>query len=185
MCPLGRNANPTTQLAQQPSTLMTNCRPNDGRTKKYRKKVDLHFMHDSHTWRQRTGVKTRSHPPTLLLKVTLVIGLVCTLKVWNNCGPCPPVSGCWTMTRTLPLSVPYAISSQLLVPVKPGIKQSYMISSILYVLLSSTLTYVSDFYFHFQKLITWRKLTSIWSFNFCEILYAMLKIMTRISHTNF
>ena len=66
MCPLGRNANPTTQLAQQPSTLMTNCRPNDGRTKKYRKKVDLHFMHDSRTWRQRTGVKTRSHPPTLL-----------------------------------------------------------------------------------------------------------------------
>ena len=66
VCPLGRNANPTTQLAQQPSTLMTNCRPNDGRTKKYRKKVDLHFMHDSRTWRQRTGVKTRSHPPTLL-----------------------------------------------------------------------------------------------------------------------
>ena len=24
------------------------------------------FMHDSRTWRQRTGVKTRSHPPTLL-----------------------------------------------------------------------------------------------------------------------
>ena len=66
VCPLGRNANATTQLAQQPSTLMTNCRPNDGRTKKYRKKVDLHFMHDSRTWRQRTGVKTRSHPPTLL-----------------------------------------------------------------------------------------------------------------------
>ena len=67
VCLLGRNANPTTQLAQQPSTLRTNCRPNDGRTKKYRKKVDLHFMHDSRTWRQRTGVKTRSHPPTLLV----------------------------------------------------------------------------------------------------------------------
>ena len=26
-------------------------------------------MHDSRTWRQRTGVKTLSHPPTLLAKV--------------------------------------------------------------------------------------------------------------------
>ena len=24
-------------------------------------------MHDSRTWRQRTGVKTLSHPPTLLV----------------------------------------------------------------------------------------------------------------------
>ena len=32
-------------------------------TKKYRKKVDIHLMHDSRTWRQRTGVKTLSHPP--------------------------------------------------------------------------------------------------------------------------
>ena len=27
-------------------------------------------MHDSRTWRQRTGVKTRSHPPTLLNHVS-------------------------------------------------------------------------------------------------------------------
>ena len=53
--------------AAQPSTLMTNCWPNDGRTKKYGKKVDLHFMHDSRTWRQCTGVKTLSHTPTLLI----------------------------------------------------------------------------------------------------------------------
>ena len=70
MCPLGRNASATTQLAQQSSTLMTNCRPNDGRTEKYRKKVDLHFMHDSPTWHQRVGVKTFSHTPTLLASHT-------------------------------------------------------------------------------------------------------------------
>lgn len=44
---------------------------------------------------------------------TLVTGLWCTLNVWNNCGPWPTVSGCWTITLTSPWRVPYAISIQL------------------------------------------------------------------------
>ena len=51
---------------------MTNCRPNDGRTKEYRKKVDLHFMHDSRTWRQRT-------PPSTSL-------LYYPSEIWNRKG---------------------------------------------------------------------------------------------------
>lgn len=38
--------------------------------------------------------------------LTLVTGLWCTVNVWNNCGLWPTVSGCWTMTRTLPDLVP-------------------------------------------------------------------------------
>ncbi len=49
--------------------------------------------------------------------ITLVMGVLCTVNVWNSCGPCPTVSGCCTMTRTVPLFVPYAISIQL--PLKP------------------------------------------------------------------
>ena len=94
MCPLGRNASPTTQLAQQPSTLMTNCRPNDRRTKKYRKKMDLHFMHDSRTWRQRTGVKTLSHPLTLLVQYMLYYFLAATKQLykWYFPSVCPSVT---------------------------------------------------------------------------------------------
>ena len=89
MCPLGKNASPTTQLAQQPSTLRTNCRPNDGRTKKY-KKVDLHFMHDSRTWRQRMGVKTLSHPPTLLVcfQSWAFLKRNCVISMWRNDTKC-------------------------------------------------------------------------------------------------
>ena len=38
--------------------------------------------------------------------ITLVTGLRCTVKVWKSCGPWPTVSGCWTMTRTVPELVP-------------------------------------------------------------------------------
>lgn len=44
---------------------------------------------------------------------TFVTGLWCTVNVWNNWGLWPTVSGCWTITRTLPDRVPYAISIQL------------------------------------------------------------------------
>lgn len=47
----------------------------------------------------------------------LVTGLRWTEKVWNSCGPDPTVSGCWTMTRTDPELVPYAISIQF--PLSP------------------------------------------------------------------
>jgi hypothetical protein len=50
------------------------------------------------------------------LNITLMTGERWTVNVWNNCGPWPAaytVSGCWTMTRTTPDSVPYAISIQL------------------------------------------------------------------------
>lgn len=38
--------------------------------------------------------------------LTFVTGLWCTVNVWNNCGLWPTVSGCWTITRTLPDRVP-------------------------------------------------------------------------------
>lgn len=44
-------------------------------------------------------------------------GLRWTEKVWKSCGPEPTVSGCWTMTRTVPELVPYAISIQF--PLSP------------------------------------------------------------------
>lgn len=47
----------------------------------------------------------------------LVTGLRWTEKVWKSCGPEPTVSGCWTMTRTVPELVPYAISIQF--PLSP------------------------------------------------------------------
>ena len=49
--------------SSRPPWWRTADRTTDAR--KNMKKVDLHFMHDSRTWRQRTGVKTLSHPPTL------------------------------------------------------------------------------------------------------------------------
>lgn len=49
--------------------------------------------------------------------LTLVTGLWWTVNVWNSCGPWPTVSGCCTITRTVPELVPYAISIQL--PHKP------------------------------------------------------------------
>lgn len=36
----------------------------------------------------------------------LVTGLRWTEKVWKSCGPEPTVSGCWTMTLTVPELVP-------------------------------------------------------------------------------
>lgn len=48
----------------------------------------------------------------------LVTGLRWTEKVWKSWGPEPTVSGCWTMTRTAPELVPYAISIQF--PLSPG-----------------------------------------------------------------
>jgi len=49
---------------------------------------------------------------------TFVTGLRWTVKVWKSWGPCPTVSGCCTMTRTIPDWVPYAISIQF--PQIPG-----------------------------------------------------------------
>lgn len=53
--------------------------------------------------------------------ITLMTGLLWTVKVWNNWGPLPTVSGCWTMTLTVPELVPYAISIQL--PLMPAYKR--------------------------------------------------------------
>ena len=39
-------------------------------------------MHDSHTWRQRTGVKTLSPPPTLLTSINLNPSM--DKKVWDD-----------------------------------------------------------------------------------------------------
>ena len=49
-------------------------------------------MHDSRTWRQRTGVKTRSPPPTLLIYLYSKIccedkHLLEILMDWNNQSP--------------------------------------------------------------------------------------------------
>lgn len=52
--------------------------------------------------------------------ITLVTGLRCTVKVWKSCGPWPTVSGCCTITRTVPELVPYAISIQF--PLKPAVR---------------------------------------------------------------
>ena len=109
MCPLGKNASPTTQLAQQPSTLRTNCRPNEGRTKKY-KKVDLHFMHDSRTWRQRMGVKTLSHPPTLLACFIIRASFE-TVKVLVTHGRTQKTHGENIITETL-TAVPNTLTQQ-------------------------------------------------------------------------
>lgn len=49
--------------------------------------------------------------------LTLVTGDWCTVNVWKSCGLWPTVSGCWTITRTEPDRVPYAISIQF--PHKP------------------------------------------------------------------
>lgn len=38
--------------------------------------------------------------------ITLVTGLLWTVNVWNSWGPLPTVSGCWTITLTVPELVP-------------------------------------------------------------------------------
>lgn len=53
----------------------------------------------------------------------LVTGLRWTEKVWKSCGPDPTVSGCCTMTRTVPELVPYAISIQF--PLSPEQAQEH------------------------------------------------------------
>lgn len=52
---------------------------------------------------------------------TFVTGLRWTVNVWNNWGPCPTVSGCCTITLTVPELVPYAISIQF--PQRPNNNQ--------------------------------------------------------------
>jgi hypothetical protein len=46
---------------------------------------------------------------SLLVFVSYTLPHLCTVKVWKSWGPCPTVSGCWTMTRTMPPPVPYTL----------------------------------------------------------------------------
>ena len=77
-----------------------------------RKRVTFHVR----TWLYSEQMETRF----LSLSMTFTTGFRWTMNVWKSCGPCPTVSGCWTITRTVPELVPYAISIQL--PLKPDDK---------------------------------------------------------------
>lgn len=68
--------------------------------------------------RDRGHARTRPEIRCFSDSMILVTGLRWTEKVWKSCGPEPTVSGCWTMTRTDPELVPYAISIQF--PLSPG-----------------------------------------------------------------
>ena len=74
-----------------------------------RKRVTFH----ERTWLYSEQMETRFFS----LSMTFITGFRCTMNVWKSCGPWPTVSGCWTITRTVPELVPYAISIQL--PLKP------------------------------------------------------------------
>ena len=77
-----------------------------------RKRVTFHVR----TWLYSEQMETRFFS----LSMTFTTGFRWTMNVWKSCGPWPTVSGCWTITRTVPELVPYAISIQL--PLKPDEK---------------------------------------------------------------
>ena len=74
------------------------------------KKVDLHFMHDSRTWRQRTGVKTLSHTPTLLACFIIRASFE-TVKVLVTHGRTQKTHGENIITETL-TAVPNTLTQQ-------------------------------------------------------------------------
>ena len=77
-----------------------------------RKRVTFHVR----TWLYSEQMETRFFS----LSMTFTTGFRWTMNVWKSWGPWPTVSGCWTITRTVPELVPYAISIQL--PLKPDEK---------------------------------------------------------------
>ena len=79
-----------------------------------RKRVTFHVR----TWLYSEQMETRFFS----LSMTFTTGFRWTMNVWKSCGPWPTVSGCWTITRTVPELVPYAISIQL--PLKPDKKKT-------------------------------------------------------------
>lgn len=82
-----------------------------------RKRVTFHVR----TWLYSEQMETRFFS----LSMTFTTGFRWTMNVWKSCGPWPTVSGCWTITRTVPELVPYAISIQL--PLKPDEKKKYTV----------------------------------------------------------
>lgn len=66
------------------------------------------IMYTQKQKRRQPSPVTASSPETRCFSdsIILVTGLLCTVNVWNSCGPEPTVSGCWTMTLTAPLLVP-------------------------------------------------------------------------------
>lgn len=74
-----------------------------------RKRVTFHVR----TWLYSEQMDTRFFS----LSITFTTGFRWTMNVWKSCGPWPTVSGCCTITLTVPELVPYAISIQF--PLKP------------------------------------------------------------------
>lgn len=74
-----------------------------------RKRVTFHVR----TWLYSEQMDTRFFS----LSITFTTGFRWTMNVWKSCGPWPTVSGCCTITRTVPELVPYAISIQF--PLRP------------------------------------------------------------------
>ena len=72
--------------------------------------LHLHFMHDSRTWRQRTGVKTLSHPPTLLACFIIRASFE-TVKVLVTHGRTQKTHGENIITETL-TAVPNTLTQQ-------------------------------------------------------------------------
>lgn len=86
-----------------------------------RKRVTFHVR----TWLYSEQMETRFFS----LSMTFTTGFRWTMNVWKSWGPWPTVSGCWTITRTVPELVPYAISIQL--PLKPDEKNKTVQISLL------------------------------------------------------
>ena len=63
-----------------------------------RKRVTFHVR----TWLYSEQIETRFFS----LSITLTTGLRWTMNVWKSCGPWPTVSGCCTITLTVPELVP-------------------------------------------------------------------------------
>lgn len=83
----------------------------------YSEHTDTKYFSDSVTCNIRLHILSKNcmfsmRYTVILLTRTFVTLLWWTVNVWNNCGPCPTVSGCCTITLTLPDFVPYAISIQ-------------------------------------------------------------------------
>jgi len=86
----------------------------------YSLQTDTRNFSDRVTYMKVTVKNKQQTSPSISIKTqTLVTELWCTVNVWNSWGPCPTVSGCWTITRTVPELVPYAISIQF--PLTPTI----------------------------------------------------------------
>lgn len=76
------------------------------RTWLYSQQTETRYFSDKVTWKKNRWFLSTIKLFCWYLIRTFVTGLWWTVNVWKSCGPCPTVSGCWTITLTDPDLVP-------------------------------------------------------------------------------